>query len=237
MKGLLLAALFVLACIGPADAAVRYFVDDASDILKTLVTDDTLTAPTGETAVAKATIETACACSIYLGGTWDGTDYTPPAGITITTAIDPTTDQGSVQAAAHDMLDVFDAALSTIFENRTVWTPENVENAMLGIHWMAINAARVALNSTRTAANRLKFLDEAASWPTGVNGDPPQYVDAMATTVQVSKDFSWVNPETDPPARLNVGAAVMTGFTMATNVEDAPPTADLIGRKWIDAIP
>ena len=180
MKGLLLAALFVLACIGPADAAVRYFVDDASDILKTLVTDDTLTAPTGETAVAKATIETACACSIYLGGTWDGTDYTPPAGITITTAIDPTTDQGSVQAAAHDMLDVFDAALSTIFENRIVWTPDrSSKTPVLGIHWMAINAARVALNSTRTAANRVKFLEEAASWPTGVNGDVAQYVDAM----------------------------------------------------------
>ena len=38
MKRLLLAALVVLAYIGSADAAVRYFVDDTSDILKTLVT-------------------------------------------------------------------------------------------------------------------------------------------------------------------------------------------------------
>ena len=110
MKRILLAALFALASIGTADAAVRYFVDDTSDILKTLVTDDTLTAPTGETAVAKTTIETACGCSVYLGGTWDGTTYTPPAGITI--GIDSTTDIGGVQEACTDMLDVFDVALA-----------------------------------------------------------------------------------------------------------------------------
>ena len=37
---------------------------------------------------------------------------------------------------------------------------------------MMINAARVALNSTRTAANRVKFLGEAASWPSDSNGGP-----------------------------------------------------------------
>ena len=235
MKGLLLAALFVLACIGPADAAVRYFVDDTTDILKTLVTDDTLTAPTGETAVTKATIETACSCNIYLGGTWDGTDYTPPAGITI--AIDPTTDAGSVQAAAHVMMDAFDGALSLIFENRLAWPQTFIENAVLGIHWMSVNGARVALNSTRTAANRVKFLEEAASFPAWATAGIPSYVDAM-DSVAVSKDWSWVNPETDPPSRYSdLMMSVSDGFISATNVEDAPPAADLIGRAWISDIP
>ena len=151
--------------------------------------------------------------------------------------VDPTTDQGSVQEAAHTMMDVFDGALSLIFENRNVWQHDIRENAILGIHWMAINGARVALNSTRTAANRVKFLEEAASFPTDATAGIPSYVDAMDVGIAVSKDWSWVDPETDPPVRLTIMASVSNGFMSATNVEDAPPSADLIGRAWIDDIP
>ena len=144
---------------------MRYFVDDTSDILKTLVTDDTLTAPTGETAVAKTTIETACGCSVYLGGTWDGTTYAPPAGIT--TAIDSTTDIGGVQASCAAMLDTFDVALAYIHDNRLAWTEDARAKAETGISWQIINSARVALNATRTHARRQKFCEESASWPDG----------------------------------------------------------------------
>ena len=140
MKRFFLAALFVLASFGPADAVVRYFVDDTSGILKTLVTDDDLTAPTGETAVTKTVIETACGCSVYLGGTWDGTTYAPPAGIT--TAIDSTTDIGAVQASCSDMLDVFDVALDFIHENRFAWPEDARAKAETGISWQIINSAR-----------------------------------------------------------------------------------------------
>ena len=115
----------------------------------------------------------------------------------------------------------------------------DTERAVLGIYWMMVNCARVALNSTRTAANRIKFLEEAASWPTDANGNVTDYVDAMpaASITGVSKDWSWVDPETDPPARLNITASVSNGFTSATNVEDAPSTAVLITRAWVNDIP
>ena len=235
MKNLLIAALFALASIGPAQAAVRYFVDDTSDILKTLVTDDTLTAPAGETAVAKTTIETACGCSVYLGGTWDGTTYTPPAGIT--TAIDDTTAIGGVQASCDAMEDVFDAALGYIHENRSAWTDDAREKAEDGIYWQRINSARVALNPVRTHARRQKFCEESASWPDGTNGNVREYVDAIAENGSIAtKDWSWVMPETDPYTRTNVEDAAQ-GFNNATNVEDAPSTDKLIGRGWIADIP
>ena len=239
MKRFLLAVLFVLASFGPADAVVRYFVDDTSDILKTLVTDDTLTAPTGETAVAKATIEAACTgtvpCDIYLGGTWDGTTYAPPAGIT--TAIDSTTDIGAVQASCSDMLDVFDVALDFIHENRFAWPEDARAKAETGISWQIINSARVALNATRTHARRQKFCEESASWPDGTNGNVREYLDAIVDNGSTpTKDWSWVMPETDPYTRTNTVDAAQ-GFNNATNVEDAPGTDKLIGRGWLQDIP
>ena len=152
---------------------------DTSDNKLVAAADSELTPPTGHDFILKSTIEAAYTGEIWQLGTWDGTTYTPPAGIIV--PIDTTTDSGMVKQAAHNMMDVFDSALEVIFENRIVWIPADVDNAVLGIHWMAINAARVALNSTRTAANRVKFLEEAASWPTGVNGDVAQYVDAMTS--------------------------------------------------------
>ena len=69
--------------------------------------------------------------------------------------------------------------LSFIRGHQHVWTQDAITRSIDGMYWMSVNAARVALNSTRTHANRQKFLEEAASWPTGVNGDPRQYVDAV----------------------------------------------------------
>ena len=113
-------------------------------------------------------------------GTWDGTVYTAPSGGGIVVQIDPTTDQGSVQEAAHDMMDVFDVALEFILENRLAWPNQSIEKTTEAIYWMQVNAARVALNATRTAANRVKFLEEAASWPAGLNGVVQQLVDYYA---------------------------------------------------------
>ena len=235
MKSLLIAALFALASIGTADAAVRYFVDDTTDILKTLVTDDTLTAPAGETAVTKTVIETACGCSVYLGGTWDGTTYTAPAGITV--AIDSTTDIGAVQEACSEMLDVFETALDYIHGNRFAWPEDARAKAETGISWQIINSARVALNATRTHARRQKFCEESASWPDGTNGNVREYVDAIVDNGSTpTKDWSWVMPETDPYTRTNTVDAAQ-GFNNATNVENAPGTDKLIGRGWLADIP
>ena len=239
MRALLIASWLILLLIFalPADAAVRYFVDDTSNILKTLVTDDTLTAPTGETAVAKTTIETACSCSIYLGGTWNATTstYAPPAGIT--TAIDVTTDIGGVQASCAAMLDTFDNALAFINDNLLAWSDDVRGKAVDGIHWQIINSARVALNATRTHARRQKFCEESASWPDATNGDVRQYLDAVAVNGSTpTKDWSWVMPEPDPYTRTNTNDAAQ-GFNNATNVEDAPGSDKLIGRAWLSDIP
>ena len=189
MKRLIFTALFVLVFATPAQGEVRYFVDDATDILKTLVTDDNLAAPTGETAVSKSTIETACGCEIYLSGTWDGTTYTPPTGIV--TAIDETTDAGSVQVAAHKMMDVLEEGLAFIRDNQHVWPDAARAIAVDGIHWQIVNSARVALNATRTAARRQKFCEESASWPDGTNGNVVDYVDEIAAANSLTTPTNW----------------------------------------------
>ena len=91
--------------------------------------------------------------------------------------------------------------------NRHVWTQDTGDRAIDGIHWMMVNSARVALNSTRTHANRQKFLEEAASWPTLVNGVARQYVDAFAANdaINPSKDWSWVDVSDAALPRLDVG--------------------------------
>ena len=140
--------------------------------------------------------------------------------------------------AAHDMMDVFENALAYIEDFRHVWTQDTVDKAMDGIHWQMVNSARVALNSTRTHANRQKFLEEAASWPTLVSGDVRQYVDAMGADDinSPNKDWSWVDISVAALPRLAVGDSD-DGFDGATDVEDAPTSETLIGRKWVSAIP
>ena len=125
--------------------------------------------------------------------------------------IDPTTDAGMVQEAAHAMMDTFEAAISFIEENRQAWPARTSRSAIEGIHWQIIAAARVGLNATRTAARRAKFMEECASWPDGVNGDVAQYVDAMGGTLSGSpldftEKWSWVKPEPDPFTRTDIMA-------------------------------
>ena len=136
------------------------------------------------------------------------------------------------------MLDVLEAGLEYIHANRFAWTDDIRTKAIEGIHWQIVNSARVALNATRTHARRQKFCEESASWPDATNGNVRDYVDAFgATGVNLpTKDFCWVNPQNDPFTRLSVGGAGQ-GFMNATNVENAPSSAKLIGRDWINDIP
>ena len=172
-------------------------------------------------------------------GTWIAGVYTAPSGGGIVEHIDPTTDIGEVQTACSNMLDVFDVALDYIQQNRLAWQSGHRASAIDGIHWQIVNSARVVLNSTRTHARRQKFCEESASWPDATNGNVREYVDAIATSNSVinpGKDWSWVNPEDDPYTRHEVGEAG-NQFGSATNVENAPSSAKLIGREWINDIP
>ena len=215
-----------------------YGVQDADDKLSGWMSEDeTETAPTGETAVLESVIRAAdppgADGRIQSGGHWDGTSYTPPAG---TEYFIPSTN--AVAMAANTMLDVFDEGLAYIEDNRYFWTQEVVSAAITGIHWQIINSARIALNAVQTAAYRQKWCEESGSWPSGVNGNAREYVDAFAelqTFFVPSKDFSWVE-DTATPTRLDLIGAT-TAFSSATNVEDAPTSAKLAGRAWINDIP
>ena len=128
---------------------------DTSDNKLVAAADSELTPPTGHDFILKSTIEAVYAGEIWQLGTWDGSTYVPPADIIV--PYDQTTDSGQVKDAAHAMMDVFDAALTFIFENRLAWPYTNIEKSTEAIRWQTVNSARVALNVTRTAANRIKF--------------------------------------------------------------------------------
>ena len=210
---------------------------DTSDNKLVAAADSDFTVPAGHDFILKSTIEAAYTGEIWQLGTWDGTTYTPPADILVD--YDATTDAGMVKDAAHNMMDVFEEGLAYIQDNRAIWTDDAVTKAIEGIHWQIVNSARVALNATRTAARRQKFCEESASWPDGVNGNVREYVDAFGANTSVAlptKDWSWVDPETDPYEREDVVEAD-DEFGAATNVENAPSSDKLIGRAWIDDIP
>ena len=196
-----------------------------------------MTPPTGHDFVPKSTIEASYSGEIWQDGVWNGTTYTPPPDILI--PYDGSTNAGEVQLAAEVMLDVLEGAADYIRDNRIVWPQEAVEWALDGLHFQISNAARIALNPVRTPAYRVKFLEEVASWPTGVNGTVSGYVDAFndgTLTEPPGPQFSWVDPNEDPPTQTDTGAAYTT-FTTTTNVEAAPATAKLLGRRWINGIP
>ena len=198
--------LVVFLCSGQAHAVARYLVEDSSNVIKAYTEDDSLIAPPGHTAVDASVIEAAYSGTIYQGGTWDGTTYTPPTGIVV--PLDTSTAQGMVKESCLAMLDVFDQALDYIHANRLVWPDDARAKAIDGIRWQIINSARVALNSTRTHARRQKFCEESASWPTLTNGNVREYVDAIAADRypdHPTKDWSWVDPEADPYTRVAVG--------------------------------
>ena len=238
MKRVIAALLFGFFFLsGMALAVPRYLVEDSSNVIKAYTEDDSLIAPPGHTAVDASVIQAAYSGTIYQGGTWDGTTYTPPTGIVV--PLDTSTAQGMVKESCLAMLDVFEQALDYIHHNRLVWPDHARAIAVEGIRWQIINSARVALNATRTAARRQKFCEESASWPMGVNGNAREYVDAIAaddTATTPTKDWSWVQPNSDPYTRVDVGTAP-TEFGSATNVENAPSSDNLIGRKWISDIP
>ena len=112
LKVFVVLSLVVFLCSGLAHAVPRYLVEDSSNVIKAYTEDDSLIAPPGHTAVDASVIEAAYSGTIYQGGTWDGTTYTPPTGSV--TEIDGTTDIGGVKVSCINMLDVFDQALDYI---------------------------------------------------------------------------------------------------------------------------
>ena len=233
----MVAALVLLFAALPATAERRWFIQDDDGRIVAMTDDDGAYTPAGTTAVTDATIRAAdppgADGPINFFGFWDGATYTAPPNLL--PVIDPTTDQGMVQVAAHAMMHTFETAIAFISENRVAWRPATVAAALDGIHWQLVACTRVALNATRTAAARVKFLEECASWPTDASGDVVTYVDAMDGAAPDAL-WSWVDPEADPPTRHPIAMAG-AGFAGATNIEAAPASSSLIGRRWVVEIP
>ena len=253
----MIAAFVLLAYAFPSDSQVpdRRWIVQTSDGKLIGFTDDQDVDPP-DAAFATFVLESVIRAADPPGatgeilplGTWDGTDYTAPSGGGIVVHIDPTSAIGGVQEACKNMLDVFDAALAFIHDNRFAWQDDARTKATEGIYWQITNTARVALNrQTRTHDGvsgdvGQKFCEESASWPDGVSGDVGQYVDAFIDTgsppALPSKDWSWVMPEPDPywtrtshRPDANGGndrhdrqrrAPLRVGSMNATNVENAP---------------
>ena len=141
-------------------------------------------------------------------------------------------DVDQLKAAAHAMMDVFDAALVYIERNRVVWTgTTRLRRQSRVFTGRGSTRPALCLNSTRLAADRQKICEESASWPTDVNGDVRQYVDAFSaddSLVYPTKDWFWISFDQDPPAREDVSNSAMQ-FMSVTNVEDAPTSDKLIG--------
>ena len=126
--------------------------------------DSADTVPAAHDFVLASTIEAAYTGIIYQLGFGNGTTYTPPTDII--TPFDPTAAGGDVQEAAHKAEDVFDNALELIDDNENAWTDDQKTKGREGIYWQRVNMARVCLNATRPAAERIKWCEECASWPT-----------------------------------------------------------------------
>ena len=74
-----------------------------------------------------------------------------------------------------------------------------------------------------------------------MNGNVREYVDAIAADRQLSPLrrrilVGWTR-RADPYTRTETWAVLASGFGMATNVENAPTSEDLIGRGWIANVP
>ena len=161
MRKLLIVAL-LLAFASNVEAARRWFVQTSDNKIISFTDDDNAPTPAGTIAVADAVIRTedppGATGEITPLGTWDGMTYTPPSGGGIVEHFDPTTDSGAVKSSCDAMLDVFDAALAFIQENRAVWPDAARSIAIDGIHWQIINSARVALNSTQHSSQTPEVL-------------------------------------------------------------------------------
>ena len=157
-----IAAFVLLAYAFPSDAQVpdrRWLVQTSDGKLLGFTDDQDVDPPDAAfaTFVLESVIRTAdppgATGDILPLGTWVVTGYldvytAPSGGGIVLPPYDPTTDSGGVKDAAHQMMDVFENGLAYIHDNRHVWTQDTGDKAIDGIHWMMVNSARVALNST-----------------------------------------------------------------------------------------
>ena len=187
MRRLFAVLLLAMVACAPAIAERRWLIQTDDNKIIGGTDDDNVEAPDAAfaTLVADSVIRMADPPGadgvIQAGGFWDGTTYTPPAGLI--PVIDPTTDAGMVQVAAHKMMDTFDAAIASLSaRTRQAWPAaehgEGYRGYPLADH--RGGAHRLERHADGSAEGKV-YGGMCASWPDGVNGDVGQYVDAMGT--------------------------------------------------------
>ena len=215
--------------------ALRYLVDDTSDILKAATNNDNLVAPPGNTAVAATVIAAAYDGVIYLGGTWDGTTYTPPAGQP--TEYNSSTDIGSVQVATLKQIAVLEDLRAGVDRISFHFSDAVLSRAHDWIIYVSLGGIRHALTDTESFADRVKFQEQIASLPLNSDGNLLGFMTQVVATLKVPNNStaSWAQHD-DLTANLELGDDSTIGLEDLTTLADEPSSADLVSKEWLDDI-
>ena len=180
--------------------AVRYFIDDTSDVLLSVTEDDDISAPSGQTAVAKSVIAAAYTGDIYQGGTWDGTTYTPPDG------------QGSIVVARKKELWRAYAAYNEQ-HRRSLWTHLRSGN----------NASDPLVATDKWVYHQIAMGDVVTdgTWPSSASDDDKLRIhNKILAAVTVFSEIWYRVQITDPLSHMGdwKGVAVASGSVIYTDL-------------------
>ena len=146
--------------------------DDDQKVSGWMSEDDTVSPPTGETAVLESTIRAAdppgAEGRIQSGGKWDGTSYTAPVGDEFYQPYDTSTELGELQAAAvlaHDALVDWEGQADSIGHLKPTALRATVHDFLV---WAHPGLAKVCLSTHWTLADRIKVCEETVSGPADV---------------------------------------------------------------------
>lgn len=141
----------------------RYFRRTADNILVQVVFNDNIIPPDGMDAINAADVVKPESCPIQIGGTWDGTTYTPPPGQY--EVLDISTTLGKLKAAAtaqrERIIDLEQelAHLGYTYPVRDI----NIAHDFLSYaHW---GSRAVFMSSTLTATEKLGWVTSSALGP------------------------------------------------------------------------
>ena len=221
--------------------APRFFVDDITHVITAYTEDDSLVAPSGQTAVLKSTVDAMHSGVTLMGGVWDGVAYTAPSGQY--EPDDLTTDEGVLRAAVRGAMLQLREWYRQVNIEGVAHSHEEVELAhdflaggIKGLYLMAGNHrttgnANWTLAQRTAAANALAqgASDITSAWEFFVAMQPGNLVAGPGNGPAL-----WVNVDT------GVRVALSETVTNTSNMHldsDQLPNYSLLGNTiWIDSL-
>ena len=140
---------------GPGE--VRWFVDDATNVIVNSTSFASVPIPPGHTAVLKSVVDAACSCASRMRGLWDGTTYTLPASLR-----PQTTDAGQLKVAARRLYQQLLGLSEGLAGVASYWPREDVS---LGHDLMAYahrGVRGVVLSPSWTVAQKITMMQQMA---------------------------------------------------------------------------